>query len=164
MILDELEELFEDLDIDEPSLEQLNEMYEIYKSEICKIIFNGEQIVVNKNRSRHPICRGMNQSFEHIITRKSHHSGKRNFDNQRANRIHWIKPIIDNYEDSRVHYFEELNSDNQLQYFFYLYERDFIVILRALPQGNMLITSYYVDDYQKNYFKKKYEKYRDRIK
>src|SRR5699024_1811453 len=99
MNLDDLEELFEDLDIDEPSSAQLKKMYQIYKNEVCNIVFKGVEIIVDENRSRHPLCWGMNRSFEHIVTRKSSYSGKRNFDNQRANRIHWIKPVIENYEN-----------------------------------------------------------------
>lgn len=160
MSLDSLEELFDELDIDEPTNEQLNEMYHIYKTDICKIVFQGEVIIVNKNRSRHYICRGMNQTFEHLITRKSMHSGKRHFDAQRANRLHWIRPIIESYNNPVINYFEEKNDDGQLQYFFHYYEKDFIVILRDLPNGRMLITSYYVDAYRKNYFKRKYDAYR----
>lgn len=160
MILDGLEELFDELDIDEPTDKQLKEMYHIYKTDICKIVFKEEVIVVNKNRSRHYICRGMNQTFEHLITRRSIHSGKRHFDAQRANRLHWIRPIIENYDNPVINYFEEKNDDGQLQYFFHYYERDFIVILRDLPNGRMLITSYYVDAYRKNYFRRKYERYR----
>src|SRR5699024_3097057 len=111
----------------------------------------GEKIIVNPNQSRHPLCRGKEQTFEHIITRKSTYSGKRNFDRERANRIHWIKPIIENCNDIRIKYFEAYNDKEQLQYFFFYQEKDFIVIIRQLPTGNMLITAYCVDEYRKRY-------------
>src|SRR5699024_5270772 len=99
MILEELEVLFEDLEIDEPTVDQKRQLYQIYQEEVCKISFKGDRIIVNNKPSRHPICRGKHQTFEHIITRKSQYTGKRDFDRERANRIHWIKPIIAHWED-----------------------------------------------------------------
>lgn len=160
MILEGLEELFEYLDIDEPTETQLKKLYSIYKKEVCNMEFKGEQIAINNKRSRHYICKGMDQTFEHLITRESTHSGKRQFDAQRANRLHWIRPIIENYDKPEINYFEEKNNRGQLQYFFHYYDRDFIVILRDLPNSRILITSYYVDSYRRNYFKRKYDVYR----
>lgn len=160
MILEGLEEFFEDLDLDGPTHAQLKEMYSVYKKEICTIKFKDESIIVNSKRSKHYLCRGMDQTFEHIITRKNNHSGKRDFDPQRANRIHWIKPIIENFNKAEINFFEEKNDKGQLQYFFHYYDRDFIVILRDLPNGRILITSYYIDNYNRNYYKRKYDKYR----
>ncbi len=157
--LSELDILFDDLDIDVPTKEQMSELYRIYKTEICNITFKGERIKVNNNKSHHPICKGKHQTFEHIITRKSEYSGKRNFDNQRANRINWIKPIIENYKLPCIKYFEEKNKNNQLQYFFFYEDRDFIVIARELPNGRMLITAFCVDGYEKNRYKKRYNLY-----
>lgn len=162
MILEELEILFEDLNIDEPTNEQMDKMYEVYLSDVCKVKFNNEILKVNKNKSRHPICKGKHQTFEHIITRESKHSGKRNFDNQRANRIHWIKPIVENCDDIRIKYYEAYNNKGQLQYFFFYEDKNFIVITRELPNGKMLITAYYIDDYRKRGHKKQYEEYRQK--
>lgn len=161
-MLEELEVLFEDLDIENLEPEQLAEMYRIYIDEICTMVFRGKPILVNHNASRHPLCRGKHLTFEHVITRESKHSGKRNFDRDRANRIHWIRPIIEAEGNPFIKYFEAYNEKGQLQFFFYYMDRDFIVIIRELPNGNMLITSYYVDDFRKINYKKQYEEYRQK--
>lgn len=160
MNLEDLEELFGNLDWDGPNEEQLKQLYEIYLTEVCNMKFKGQKIMVNKNKSRHPICKGRDQTFEHIITRESKHSQKRNFDPQRANRIHWIKPIVENSDRNEIKYFEELNGKNQLQYFFWYEEKNFIVLIREIFKGRVLITAYYVDEYRKIGFKKKYENYK----
>lgn len=162
MILEELELLFEDLDIDEPTGIQMRQLYQIYLEEVCNIRFKEERIIVNNKPSRHPICRGKHQTFEHVITRESQYTGKRDFDRERANRIHWIKPIIEHWEDVRIKYFEVYNDKNQLQYFFFYEDRDFIVIIRQLPNGKMLVTAYCVDGYRRRGFKKQYEEYKNK--
>lgn len=160
MILDSLEMLFDHLDIDEPTPYQLDELYRIYLKDVCNITFRNEKIKVNTNKSRHPICRGKHKTFEHLITRKSKYSGKRNFDRDRTNRIHWIKPIIENYKDVRIKYFAELNHNNQLQHFFFYEEKDFITIIRELSNGLIIVTAYFVDTMRKRGFMKKYYAYK----
>ncbi len=158
--LEKLDVLFDDLEIDKPTDCQLQKMYKIYCDEVCSIIFENECIKVNKNKSRHPICKGKHQTFEHLITRTSKYSGKRNFDNQRVNRIHWIKPIVENYKSSKIKYFEERNKGNQLQYFFFYEDKNFVVIIRKLPNEKVLITAFCVDDFERNKFKNKYKRYK----
>ena len=93
--LDDLEDLFEDLSIEGPDKEQMFTMYGHYLKDIVKspLVIKGITLTFNKNVSRHPICKGKHQCFEHIITRESKHYGKRNFDRERANKIHWITPL-----------------------------------------------------------------------
>jgi len=85
-ILDELSELFDDLSIDGPNAEQLFKMYGIFLNDIVKrpIVINGIPLSYNRNISKHPICRGKLQAFEHIITRESKYKGIRDFDCERA--------------------------------------------------------------------------------
>lgn len=162
MILDNLEVLFDHLDVDGPTKSQLEELYRLYVDDVCNIVFNDEILKVNTNKSRHPICKGKQQTFEHLITRKSKYSGKRCFDRDRANRVHWIKPIIENYKDARIKHFTEYNHKNELQFFFLYEEKDFIIIIRELSNGLMIVTAYFVDEGRKRGFKKKYFAYKEK--
>lgn len=160
--LDDLEDLFEDLSIDGPNREQMFTMYGHYLNNIVKpaIVIKGIVLTFNKNASRHPICRGKHQCFEHIITRKSKHSGKRNFDHQRANKIHWIRPILENVTDPRIKYFEAINDEGENQLFYWYEEMNFIVILREITPNLLLITSFSIDKEERYNFKKMYEEYK----
>ena len=103
-VLGELEDLFEDLSINAPDTDQLFKMYGIFLCDIVKnpIIIKGIPLSINRNMSNHPVCKGKFQGFEHIITRESKYKGKRDFDRERANKVHWIRPIIENVNDSRI--------------------------------------------------------------
>jgi hypothetical protein len=157
--LDDLEDLFEDLSIDGPDRAQMFTMYGHYLNDIVKtpIVIKGIVLTFNKNASRHPICKGKHQCFEHIITRESKLSGKRNFDHERANKIHWIRPILENVTDPRIKYFEAINDDGENQLFYWYEEMNFIVILREITPNLLLITSFSIDKEERYGFKKKYE-------
>lgn len=162
--LDDLDDLFEDLSIDGPDAAQMYAMYRYYLNDIVKnpIVIDGITLSFNNNPSRHPICKGKHLCFEHIITRESKHSGKRYFDPERANKIHWIRPVIENAKDPRIKYFEAINGDDENQKFYWYEDMDFVVIIREFKQNLLLITSFYVDKEERYGFKKKYETYRDK--
>ncbi|MBE7646808.1 hypothetical protein [Tenacibaculum finnmarkense] len=161
-VLDELEDLFENISIDEPTKEQIDEMYAVFLDDIVRnpIIIKGLALKSNRNKSRHPVCKGKSQGFEHIITRESKHSGRRNFDKERANKIHWIKPVIENVADVRIKYFEKINDKRKNQLFYWFDEKNFIVIIREVNPDLMLITAYSVDNGNRNQFKRDYEAYK----
>jgi len=159
--LDELEDLFDDLSIDGPTANQLEIMYNYYLNDIVRnpIFIEGRPLKYNKNKSSHPICRGKHQCFEHIITRGSNYTKKRYFDRERANKIHWIRPIIENVADSRIKYFEAINDEGENQQFFWYEEKMFIVIVRELNPNLLLITSFTVDKSEKRKYREQYLKY-----
>jgi hypothetical protein len=160
--LDELEDLFDDLSADCPTNEQITEMYEVFLNDIVRnpIMIKGVPLSSNRNKSNHPICRGKSQGFEHVITRKNEHSGKRHFDKERANKIHWIKPVIENVTNSRIKYYEQVNDKGKNQLFYWFKEKKFIAIVREINPDLMLITSYSVDAGNEYQFKKGYEEFR----
>jgi hypothetical protein len=162
--LDDLEDLFEDLRIEGPTNQQIYELYGIFLKDILNntIPIKGKLIKCNVNRSYHPICKGKAQTFEHIITRESKYSGKRNFDRERTNKIHWIRPIIENVNDERIKYFEEVNKDGENQLFYWYEEKIFVVIIREIQPDYLLITSFSVDKVEGYNFKRKYESYKNR--
>lgn len=160
--LGELSNLFDDLSIEGPNPEQLFRMYGIFLNDIVKvpIIINGVKVSYNRNISKHPICRNKLVAFEHIITRESKLKGKRDFDRERANKIHWIKPIIENVNDPRIKYFERVYIDGVNQQYYYYEVKGFLVIIRELKPDLLLITSFSVDMSEKNKYKKWYNEYR----
>jgi len=162
--LDKLEDLFEDLDYDEPTPEQMYKMYGIFLNDFVNnpILIKGIELKINRNRSKHPICKGKFKGFEHIITRESKYSGKRDFDRERANKIHWIIPIIENVNDNRIKYFERINDKGYNQQFYWYQEKAFIVIVRELKPDLLLITSFSVDTLENNKYKNYYNEYREK--
>lgn len=159
--LDDLEELFDDLSIDGPTKQQLYELYGIFLNDFKKnpIFINGTELKFNANPSRHPICQGKAMAFEHIITRASKYSGKRNFDPERSNKIHWIKPVILNVDDVRIKYFEEVNHDGENQLFYWYQAKSFVVLIREIQPDYLLITAFSVDKENQQSLKEGYNRY-----
>ena len=165
MPLDELQILFdeEDLDIDAPSNDQLYTMYGNFLNDFHKtpLIHKGRRVIFNTSRSRHPLFRGKFEGFVHVVTRKSQYTDKRQYDRDRANRIHWIKPILDEWQNPLVSYFERVNDDGQLQYFYWVQTLSFLVILRELTPDLLLVTSYCIDNQNIGQFRKYLNEYRN---
>jgi len=167
MALDELELLFdeEDLDIDAPTSEQLYKMYGCFLNDFHKnlLVHKGRTVTFNMTPSKHPLFKKKFQGFVHVVTRKNHYSGRRDYDRQRANRIHWIKPILENWKSPFVSYFERVNDDGLLQYYYWVQELDFLVILREVNPDLLLVTSFCVDNDNIGQFRKYLNEYRNGI-
>lgn len=159
--LDVIEDLFEYLDLDEPEDDQMYQLYGVFKKDMIDepIYINGIQVAYDKKRSRHPLFIGKPTGFEHICTRESKHSRKRNFDPERANKIHWIKPVVNYKEDARVNYFERLHANGKNQQFYWLHEKSYVVIIREITNSLQLVTAFRVDDLELNRFQNWYNEY-----
>jgi hypothetical protein len=157
-VLDELDDMFYDLSIDGPNSGQLYKMYGVFLNDLISnpIVINGKTLMINSTKSRHPICRNKMQGFEHIITRESKLKGQREFDRERANKIHWIKPIIENRNDSRIKYFEAINDEGFNQQHYWYEDKGFIVIIREISPELMLITSFSIDIGWESKYRKMY--------
>lgn len=159
--LDIVEDLFEYLDIDTPTAAQMYTLYGVFKKDMIDepIYINNIQVAYDTKRSRHPLFRGKPTGFEHVCTRESKHSGKRNFDPERANKIHWIKPVVNFKEDPRVRYFERLHTKGKNQQYYWLYEKDYVVIIREITVELQLVTAFKVDEIERRRFQVWYNQY-----
>lgn len=159
--LDIIADLFEYLDLDKPDTEQMYALYGVFKKDMIDepIYINNIQVAYDKRKSRHPLFKGKPVGFEHICTRESKHSQKRNFDRERANKIHWIKPVIHFKEDARVRYFERLHSNGKNQQYYWLYEKSYVVIIREITTNLQLVTAFKVDDLNKPKYNNWYKEF-----
>lgn len=159
--LDTLEDYIDDLPIADPSPAQLYILYGLFLEDFVQnpILIKGELLQYNTARSVMPLTRGKPKGYEHIITRENKYTGKREFDRERANRIHWIKPIIEHKENSRIKYFEKVNSEGYNQQFYYYQEKGFIVIVRELKPNYLMITAFSVDKDQGSKYNRWYKEY-----
>lgn len=160
--IEDLEELFDDLPIDEPTPEQVFTMYGIFLTDFVKkpLTIKGRRVKINTNPSKHPLFKNKNETFVHVITRDSKIAGRRNFDRERANRIHWIRPILEQVDNPAIWYFERLNDRQQMQYFYWYEAGNFLVLLRNIEPDLFLVTSFYVDKGYKTQFKEWYKDYK----
>lgn len=166
MNIDDFELLFDEAEMDIHGLtnDQLFRIYGIFLNDFHKnpLILNGRRITFNTNKSRHPQFKGKYQGFVHLITRDNKYNDKRQYDRDRANRIHWVRLILENCQRPIVSYFEEYNSDAVKQYFYWVQPLDFIIILREVSTDLLLVTAYCVDNYNKTQYRNKLNNFRNR--
>tara|TARA_R110002050_G_scaffold14376_10_gene45431 strand:+ start:3892 stop:4389 length:498 start_codon:yes stop_codon:yes gene_type:complete len=102
---------------------------------------------------------GYPETFVHLITRKSG-SGHRVFDRNRANRIHWIRRILENREEEDVLYFQHLEGNGSVRDYYWYETEDFLVIMEEVTPIYLIITSFYIDDDRnRRYYMGKYQAY-----
>lgn len=161
--LDIIEDLFDYLDLDGPDKEQMYTLYGVFKKDMIDepIVINNVQVAYDKRKSRHPKFKGKPVGFEHICTRESKHSQKRNFDPERSNKIHWIKPVVQFKEDTRVRYFERIHANGKNQQYYWLYEKDYVVIIREITTSLQLVTAFKVDKLEKSKYQNWYNEYKN---
>ena len=106
-----------------------------------KVYFKNERIIIF-NR----LLDGKEEVFWHITDKESHPYSERYPDIRRAERINWIKPIIENYADPEIKCFDYLEGNGKTRTYIWLEKFDFVVILEKLPKGNYtIITAFYID-------------------
>ena len=151
-----------------PTAEQLQMIYGEYLNDFIKNPFeiDGMGVVVNKQKVKSGknydnFLLGKHETFCHVVSRNIDNSKKRTFDPNRANKVHWIKPILENSNDKRIKYFEGQNSKAQWCRFYWYKERSYIVILKEISCDLLLVTGYCVDLSEIDKFNKQWQNYKD---
>ena len=81
---------------------------------------------------------------------------QRIFKSERANRIHWLKPILQHWQDPRITYFKFIESNNTEREYFWFKSKSYIVILEEVSANYYLITGFCVDSNNENFYESKY--------
>lgn len=155
-VLDELEPYFDDLGFDpEEEEENIRELYAVFCEDFIEgeCIVNGITVTIKEALSEHvgqpDYFKEFKHDFVHTITRQGNISKRRVFEPQRANRIHWIKPILENSADARIRTFQFTESNGKVRDYFWYEEKDFVVVLEKVLPDYWLITAHIVDDKRK---------------
>ncbi len=145
--------------------DKLDELHAVFQFEFIDNTFemNGKKLVV-KRHVYLPKKDGLPahftryfEKFVHIITRedKSKQGRKRSFLADRANRIHWIKPILEHRNDYRISYFKFEESNGTLRDYYWYKEKNYMVVLEEVLPDYYLITGFCVDKKNEYYYLKK---------
>ena len=166
MLCEDLEILFEDLDRYYPSPEHLSAMLKCFISDFIHNPFHldGMPVVVKTQLSYNKYFRNYPESFVHLITRDNKYNDNREFDHERANRIHWIKTILVNSNSGAVKFFTFADGKGLLKHYYWCEGANFIVVLKPILPNILIITAFKVDDHEKSRFRKRYNSYREGLK
>jgi hypothetical protein len=160
MDLLELDELIHDLKYD-ASAKELTVLLQRFQADFYQVNFyvDDAKMKVIWTPSRVEGFENYPETFVHLITRKSN-AGKRVFDKYRANKIHWVKCILENKDEPEVIYFQFPEKDGELRDYYWFKEGDFLVIIKKVLPDCLIVTSFNIDDDRnKKYFEKKYQWY-----
>lgn len=145
-------------------------LYQIFHRDfVANKTFLADRIYINPKSS--DLDDGKEKVFWHLTSRenkeeywengvKKYRSLGRYPDFRRAERIEWVKQIIENYnhEKIKLFYHRESNKKRDIRLYLWAYEDDFVVILQKLGKSeSFLVTSFYIDhkgkqkDYQKRF-------------
>lgn len=156
-VLDELEPFFDELGFDpEEEEDKIRQLYKsFYNGFITKPFeVNNATVMIKQAFSRHvgqpDYFQEFVHDFVHTITRQGNISKRRVFEPQRANRIHWIKPILLNCKDNRIRKYKFVESDGKVRDYFWFEEKDVVVVLEMVLSDYWLITAHIVDDKRKH--------------
>lgn len=150
---------------------KIDELYAIFYRDFFEntIIINGIPLKVkpylykNSKRDNLPFdferyC----EKFVHVITRtikggkwKTAHK-IREFREERTNRVHWIRPILENKDDKRITYFQYIESDGTVRDYYWYRGKQYIVIVEYIRPDYVLITRFCVDCDNQPYYQNKY--------
>ncbi len=158
-ILAELKPYFDSISLNDE--EKIDELFAIYKScfhyktiEVKGLILSVKIHSYNPRKDGLPdFFAGYYEKFVHLVTRKINRN--REFRPERANRIHWIKPILENHNDQRITYFKFREYDNSIRDYFWYKTKDYLVVLEQVKSEYILITGFCVDRRNKRYFERK---------
>lgn len=135
-------------------------LYDLFKIDFIESapVYMGKKIIVPKQKENDG-----EEIFNHLTSKKDEDTGERLPDIKRAERLLWIKPIIEHADEPEIFDWDYYDEDKKrIITYLWLKDYDFIVIMKKLKnERRVLLTAYYV---KYNNAKRKFEKkYADRI-
>jgi len=104
--------------------------------------FHGQRVNVNLSKKDGS---PMEEGFWHLITREDKKLKQRLPDFPRAERITWVRPIIENFSSVGMDCWKYLEGNGQIRYYLYAKADDYLVILEEKHKSFFLVTGFYVD-------------------
>jgi len=146
MDLLELRPLIPDLSIDFKQ-DEIDTLQKVFRRDLVEDPFTvfGFKVKVITKPVRYGEFQGYPETFVHLITRKNREK-RRVFDPFRANKIHWIKPILLNHGDDEIKFFEYKEGNGKVRDYFWFGKGDFIVIMQKISPDYLVITSFNIDN------------------
>jgi hypothetical protein len=147
--------------IREFSLEQVATFYDKFKDDFINSPFevDGKPIKIVEHGSKIQEYSHLCETFTHIITRGS--TKNRLYDCERANRAHWIKPILQNNNQKEVLYYRWLDGDGTCKHHYWLISKSFMVVLKTIGNFQQIVTAFCVDNDQKLIYYERFMDFRD---
>lgn len=143
----------------DPSAEHLEELFQLFKADFLddEFYLDGCKVFIDVRYSKEKGYEKYPHTFVKIITRGP--KGKRCFDKKRANKIHWIKPILENKDTEDITCFQFLEADGKIRDYFWFKEGFFLVVMEKIRPDYVIVSCFHIDDDRnQKYYEDKYAK------
>lgn len=153
--------------------EKIKELFKVFQRDFCDeanpLCIDGQGFSIKKIKyalsafdSLPDHFNNYYETFVHIITRVNKSprksSDSREFRPERANRVHWMRPIIENSSDWRIKRFKFVESNGVVREYYWYENFDYMVVTQPISSGILLITGFCVDGSNKSHYQNKYVK------
>lgn len=152
MAVNELTPWFSAKELDAISEEaQKAEFYKIFKEDFIddELVVNGKKVKIIKELSKIPGFQTYPETFAHVVTRELKSQRFRFYEVNRANRIHWIRPILESHPCNDVKYFKRSDERGICKEYYWLIHKDYIVVLKEISKDVRIVTAFCVDPEEK---------------
>ena len=140
---EELDKLSED--------EQKEAFYQVFKEDFVdkELIISGKKVRIIKELSKMPGFKSYPETFAHVITRELKSQRDRFFEINRANRINWIRPILESHPCADIKYFKHKDERGVCREYYWLIFKCFMVVLKDVAKDVQIVTAFCVDEEEK---------------
>jgi hypothetical protein len=122
---------------------------------------NGKKIKIQKASPRQKEFSDYCETFFHIISRKNHFYNDRLYECNRANRSHWIKPILLAHPCTDILYYKWRDHQGVCKEHYWLMSKGFMVVLKNISTDVQIVTAFCVDDDEKLKFYERYKAHKE---
>lgn len=133
-------------------------LYAVFSAELMSGVLDIEGCPVTVDTSKDTHLTQYERGFTHLVTRDNG-AGLRAIDYDRACRISWIKPVIENHKEPEVYAFWHMSPKGPALYL-WLFDYDFVVILKPMRGSrsgkNIIVTAYSVDSHRRRDLQRRY--------
>ena len=164
MDLFELDDLIPGLGVDATDAQKVLLFAEFERDFVNNpLVINGLRVKVILRQSNVEGYETYPETFVHLITRKGS-GGKRLFDRHRANKIHWVRCMLENRKEEEIRFFQYPEDDGSLRDYYWYKDEGFLIIMEKVAPDYLVITSFHIDDKRnKDFFEKKEKWYRENM-
>lgn len=160
----DLKPFFDDYTLDATiNHDQLVKLNEVFVSDFINNPFkiDEKQIRIEQKPPKQKEFSAYSESFYHIITRTSNYYNDRIYECNRANRIHWIKPILLSHPCNDIKYYKWRDEQNICKEHYWYLSKNFMIVLKTITKDLKIVTAFCVDDDEKLKYYERFKNYQE---
>jgi hypothetical protein len=124
----------------------LNTLYRVFERDFKQHTTKHESFPVDFTRKILPDGEGKEEGFWHVVSKYNKTSGDRLIDFDRAKRLPWARPMMENPAISEIKVFDYDHGykDKGVRRYIWLEDFDYVLVLKKYKKKYIWITAYYV--------------------